>query len=70
MTLSLIPFVRSFVTKEFFSKPKEFQWCFKKVSRMFEVLRVFQDSFKNVSSKFYGCLQKISRKFQGCFLEE
>ena len=35
-----------------FSSPKEFQWCFKKVLRVFEVSRVFQESFKDVSSKF------------------
>ena len=49
-------FVRSFVRCHFFSfsvlgvlsSPKEFQWCFKKVLRMFEVSRMFQSSFKGV----------------------
>ena len=50
------PFVRPFVRSHFFSfsvlgvlsSPKEFQWCFKKVLRMFEVSRMFQSSFKGV----------------------
>ena len=67
-------FVRVLVPKEFF-KPKEarkFQRCFEEVSR------VFQGSFKDISTKFQGCLTEVSRvyqesfmdvsrKFQGCF---
>ena len=34
------------------SSPKEFQWCFKKELRVFEVYRMFQGSFNDVSSKF------------------
>ena len=34
------------------SSSEEFQWCFKKVLRVFEVSRSFHGSFKNVSSKF------------------
>ena len=34
------------------SSPKEVQWCFQKVSRVFEVSRIFQGSFKDVSRKF------------------
>ena len=62
MTLSLSWFVHSFVclSVPFFSfsvlgvlySPKEFQWCFKKMLRVFEVSRVFQESFEDVSSKF------------------
>ena len=62
MTLSLSPFVCSFVCSfvPFFSfsvegvlsSPKEFQWGFKKVLRVFKVSRVFQESFTDVSSKF------------------
>ena len=42
----------SFSVLEVSTSPKEFQWCFKKVLRVFEVSRVFQESFKDVSSKF------------------
>ena len=60
MTLSLSSFVRPSVRPLLFSlsvlgvlsSPKEFQWCFKKFLRVFEVSRVFQGSFKDVSSKF------------------
>ena len=34
------------------SSPEESQWCFKKVLRVFEVSRVFQRSFKDVSRKY------------------
>ena len=52
--MSLSPFVRPFVRSHFFSfsvlgvlsSPKEFQWCFKKVLRMFEVSRMFQSSLR------------------------
>ena len=70
---SVRPFVRSFVPFFFFSvlgvlsSPKEFQWCFKKVLRVFEVSRMFQVSFKGVYRKFQGCFQKVSRVFQGSF---
>ena len=61
VTQFVFSFVRVFVpSPPFFSfsvlgvlsSPKEFQWCFKKVLRMFEVSRVFQGCFKDVSSKF------------------
>ena len=61
MTLSLSSFVRPFVRPSvpFFSfsvlgvlsSPKEFQCCFKKELRVFEVYRMFQGSFNDVSSK-------------------
>ena len=38
----------SFSVPGVLSSPKEFQWCFKKVLRVFEVSRVFQVSFKDV----------------------
>ena len=57
VTQSVCPFVRpspffSFSVEGVLSSPKEFQWCFKKVLRVFEVSRVFQESFTDVSSKF------------------
>ena len=57
----------SFSVLGILSSPKEFQWCFKKVLRVFEVSRVFQGSFKEVSRKFQGSFKEVSRKFQGCF---
>ena len=40
----------------------------RKIERCFEVvLRVFQESFKDVSNKFYGCLEEASRVFRGGF---
>ena len=78
MRLSLSPFVRLFVCPSpFFSLsvlgvlscPKEFQWCFKKVLRVFEVSMVLQVSFKSVYKKFYGSLKGVSRKSKGCFKE-
>ena len=68
----------SICNQGFFSKPKEQQWFFKKVQRMFEVQWVFQESFKDASKKFYVCLQKVSWgflesfqgvswKIEGCF---
>ena len=35
-----------FVSLEFLSSPIEFQWCLKKVLRVFEVSRVFQGMFQ------------------------
>ena len=35
--------------------------CFKKISRL------FQESFKSVSTKCQGCFMEISRMFQTCF---
>ena len=69
--------VTKFVRSHFFSfsvlgvlsSPKEFQWCFKKVLRMFEVSRMFQSSFKGVYKKFKGSLKGVSRKLQECFKE-
>ena len=49
------------------SSSKEFQWCFKKVSRAFEVSRMFPVSFKVVYKKFQGSLNGVSRKLQECF---
>ena len=49
----------SFSVLGILSSPKEFQWCFKKVLRVFEVSggfkevsRMFQVSFKGVYKKF------------------
>ena len=49
------------------SSPKELQWCFKKVLRVFEVSRMFQLSFKGVYKKVQGCFKEASRVFQGSF---
>ena len=81
MTLSLSPFVCSFVRPSPFlsfrvlgvlSTPKEFQVSqesFKGVGSF----KVFQESFEDVSSKFSGCLRKnskgVSRKLRECFKE-
>ena len=46
-----VPFF-SFSVLGVLSSPKEFQWCFKKELRVFEVYRMFQGSFNDVSSKF------------------
>ena len=75
MTVSLSSFVR--VYPRSFFKPKEFQWCFKKVkgvSRMSqgcfkEVSRVSQESVKEVSKEIAGSFMGISKKFKGCFKE-
>ena len=51
VSLSVCPSVViffSFSVLGVLSSPKEFQWCFKKVLRMFEVSRMFQSSFKGV----------------------
>ena len=71
MTLSLsssvLPFFRlcvpffSFSVLGVLSSPEEFQWCFKKVLRVFEVSTVLQGSFNDVSRKFLGCPEKVSR---------
>ena len=71
MTLSLIPFIRPSVTKEFFLCQKsfncvsrvfkvlrKFQGCFK------EVLRVYTESFKEVSQE---CFKKVLTKIEGGF---
>ena len=47
------------------SCPKEFQWCFKKVLRVFEVSRMF----KKVLLKFRECSKEVSKVFQGSFKE-
>ena len=39
------------------SSPKELQWCFKKVLSVFEVSRVFQKSFMDVSTNIEGRFQ-------------
>ena len=55
MILSLSPFVRplfSFSVLVVLSSPKEFQLCFKKVLRVFEVSRMFPVSFKGVYKNF------------------
>ena len=51
-----------FSVLEVATSPKEFQWCFKEVSRVFqgsfrEISRVFKKSSKDVSSKFEGCFK-------------
>ena len=64
----------SFSVLGIFASPKDCQWCFNKVSRVFEVKtcfkgrmkyvsRVFTESFKGVSNS----LKDISRMFQGNF---
>ena len=67
------PFVRlhpffSFSVPRVLSSPKEVQWCFKKVVSVFEVSRVFQGCFKEVSrvfkKNFQGSLKGVSRKLQ------
>ena len=55
---SSVPFF-SFSVPEVFSSPKEFQLCFKKVSRVFEVYRVFQVSFKEVLRVFTESLKGV-----------
>ena len=78
MTLSLssvclcIPFF-SFSVLGNLSSVKGFQWCFKDVLRVFEVLRMFSVSFKGVYKKFQGSLKGLfkeaSRMFQRSFRE-
>ena len=76
MSSSRSPFVRPFVRPSPFfsfgvfgvlSSPKELQWCFKKVLRVFEVSWMFQVSFKGVYKKCQGCCKEASRVFQGSF---
>ena len=45
---SFIAIFFSFSVLGVLSSPKEFQWCFKKLLRMFEVSRMFQSSVKGV----------------------
>ena len=65
MTLSLIPFVRSspffsFSVLGVLSCPKEFQWCFKKVLRVFEGSMKFQGCLKDV----FRVSKNVSRSFK------
>ena len=72
-------FVSSFVRNQgFFSKPKEFQWCFKILKWYLrcawcfkdqEVLRVYTENFKAVSRKFKGFFKEVLRVFQEIFKE-
>ena len=60
----LCPFFRPF----FLSVSLKFHLVLKSfnvVSRLFKGYLMFKGSFKNVSRKSYGCLQKISRVFPG-----
>ena len=67
MTLSLGVSVRSFVLPSvpFFFKFLVVLKSFNGVSRLFKGYLEFKGTFKNVSRKSYGCLQKISRVFPG-----
>ena len=63
-----VPFFVLIVSFEFYlSSPKEFQWCFKKDLRVFEVSRMFQVCFKGVPRKILGCFKEVSRVFQESF---
>ena len=68
MSCSVCPFVCPFFSFSVLGvvySPEEFQWCFKKVQRLFEVSRVF----KEVSRMFHGSLKCVYRIFKGCFRE-
>ena len=70
--VSVFPFVPFFsfsVLDVLSCSPKEFQWCFKKVLRVFEVSRMFPVGFKGVYKKIQGSLKGVSRKLQECFKE-
>ena len=77
MTLSLIPSVRSSVTKEFFLSLKsfngvsgKFKGCFKEVLWCpveKEVSGKFQGCFKKVLRVYTESFKSVSRKFQGIF---
>ena len=70
MTLSLIPSVRSSVTKEFFLSLKSFNGVSGKFKGCFkEVLRLLTESLKGVSMMFQRCFKEVSRVFQGGFWE-
>ena len=51
------------------SSLKVFQWCFKKVLKVFEVSRMLPVSCKGVYKKFQGSFKGVSRKFQECLKE-
>ena len=64
--MSLTPFVRPFVMKEFFFGLKSYndvlrksKGCFIEVSRMLQAIVM--------GRKFQGCFKKASGVFQGCF---
>ena len=57
----------SFSVLGILSSLKVFQWCFKKVLRVFEFSRMFPVSLKGVYKKFQGNFKGISIKFRGCF---
>ena len=70
----LAPFARCCTSRNFsfsvlgiLSSLKVFQWCFKKVLRVFEFSRMFPVSLKGVYKKFQGYFKGISIKFWGCF---
>ena len=52
------------MSTELFKVTKE---CFSSVLKLSEVLRTFQESFKDVLWKFQGCFKEVSRVFQGSF---
>ena len=73
--MSLTPFVRPFVMKEFFFGLKSYndvlrksKGCFIEVSRMLQAIvmgRKFQGCFKKVSRLFEGRLKSVLREFEG-----
>ena len=65
----ICPLFFSFSALGVLSSPKEFQWCSKKVLRVFEVSRILQVSLMGAYKKCQGCFKKASRVFQGSFRE-
>ena len=64
-----VPFFSFSVLGVLSTSVKVFQWCFKNVSRVLEVSRMFPVSFEGVYKKFQGSLKGVSRNFQECFKE-
>ena len=61
--VSLFFLLVSLESIEVLSSLKVFQWCFKKVLRVFKLSRMFPVSFKGVYKKFQGSFKGVSRKF-------
>ena len=66
--------VFSFSVLRVLSSDKVFQWCFKNLSRVFEVSRMYPVNFKGVYKKFkgsfnvfWGSFKSVSRNFQENF---
>ena len=64
ISLFVRPFVRSspffsFAVLGVLSSPREFQWCFNEVLRVFEVSSVFQGSFKGIYRKYQWRLKEV-----------